>query len=37
VDRVIPLERLVPDGIMAMAEGRATGKVVIDIKLERAG
>jgi (R,R)-butanediol dehydrogenase/meso-butanediol dehydrogenase/diacetyl reductase len=32
VDRVIPLENLVPDGIMAMAEGSTTGKVVIDIK-----
>lgn len=29
VDRVIPLQRLMPDGLVALAEGRAKGKVVI--------
>ena len=35
VDRVIPLERVVPEGILALAEGRATGKVVINMKETR--
>ena len=30
LDRVIPLERLVDDGLMALAEGRATGKILVD-------
>jgi (R,R)-butanediol dehydrogenase/meso-butanediol dehydrogenase/diacetyl reductase len=30
LDRVIPLEGLVDDGIMALAEGRAKGKVVVN-------
>jgi threonine dehydrogenase-like Zn-dependent dehydrogenase len=30
LDRVIPLEDLVEDGIMALAEGRAKGKVVVN-------
>jgi threonine dehydrogenase-like Zn-dependent dehydrogenase len=29
IDRVIPLERLVPDGLVALTEGRAKGKVLI--------
>jgi (R,R)-butanediol dehydrogenase/meso-butanediol dehydrogenase/diacetyl reductase len=32
-DRVIPLERLVDDGIRALAEGRARGKVIVDLTL----
>ena len=31
LDRVIPLEALVPDGILALAEGRAHGKVVVQV------
>jgi threonine dehydrogenase-like Zn-dependent dehydrogenase len=30
LDRVIPLEGLVEDGIMALAEGRAKGKIVVN-------
>jgi threonine dehydrogenase-like Zn-dependent dehydrogenase len=30
LDRVIPLEGLVPDGLLVMAEGRAKGKIVVD-------
>lgn len=30
VDRVVPLDRLVPDGLLALAEGTARGKVLID-------
>jgi (R,R)-butanediol dehydrogenase / meso-butanediol dehydrogenase / diacetyl reductase len=30
LDRVIPLDRLVPDGLMPLAEGRARGKIVVD-------
>lgn len=30
VDREIPLERLVPDGLLAMAGGQATGKVIVN-------
>jgi threonine dehydrogenase-like Zn-dependent dehydrogenase len=30
LDRVIPLDRLIPDGLLAMAEGRAKGKVVVN-------
>jgi threonine dehydrogenase-like Zn-dependent dehydrogenase len=30
LDRVIPLEALVSDGLLAMSEGRARGKVVVD-------
>lgn len=30
LDRVIPLEGLVHDGLLAMAEGRAKGKIVVD-------
>lgn len=29
LDRVIPLEGLVEDGLLAMAEGRAQGKIVV--------
>lgn len=29
LDRVIPLEGLVEDGLLAMAEGRARGKIVV--------
>jgi threonine dehydrogenase-like Zn-dependent dehydrogenase len=31
VDRVVPLDDLVEDGLMAMAEGRARGKVVVAV------
>ncbi|WP_376796578.1 alcohol dehydrogenase catalytic domain-containing protein [Thermogemmatispora sp.] len=38
IERVIPLERLVPDGLLAMAEGRAYGKILLDPQAEaRAG
>ena len=30
LDRVIPLNRLVEDGLMALAERRATGKILVD-------
>lgn len=30
IDRVIPLERLVPDGLLALAQGRAHGKILLD-------
>lgn len=30
LDRVIPLEELVQEGLLAMAEGRAKGKIVVD-------
>ncbi|RAQ98402.1 hypothetical protein A4R35_22870 [Thermogemmatispora tikiterensis] len=30
IDRVIPLERLVPDGLLALAEGQAHGKILLD-------
>jgi (R,R)-butanediol dehydrogenase/meso-butanediol dehydrogenase/diacetyl reductase len=30
VDRVIPLDRLVPDGILALTERRARGKILVD-------
>jgi hypothetical protein len=30
LDRVIPLEGLVDEGLLAMAEGRAKGKIVVD-------
>jgi (R,R)-butanediol dehydrogenase/meso-butanediol dehydrogenase/diacetyl reductase len=30
LDRVIPLERLVHDGLLAMSEGRAQGKIVVN-------
>lgn len=30
IDRTIPLERLVPDGLRALAEGSAEGKVLVD-------
>jgi len=30
LDRVISLDRLVPDGLLALAEGRARGKIVVD-------
>ena len=30
VDREIPLESLVPDGLLAMADGRVTGKVIVN-------
>jgi (R,R)-butanediol dehydrogenase/meso-butanediol dehydrogenase/diacetyl reductase len=30
LDRVIPLDGLVQDGLLAMAEGRAQGKIVVD-------
>lgn len=30
LDRVIPLARLVEDGLMPLAEGRATGKILVD-------
>jgi (R,R)-butanediol dehydrogenase/meso-butanediol dehydrogenase/diacetyl reductase len=30
LDSVIPLENLVDDGLMALAEGRATGKIVVN-------
>lgn len=33
LDRVIPLEELVDEGIMALAEGRAKGKVVVNPNL----
>ena len=33
LDRVIPLDDLVDEGIMALAEGRAKGKVVVDPRL----
>jgi (R,R)-butanediol dehydrogenase/meso-butanediol dehydrogenase/diacetyl reductase len=33
LDRVIPLDGLVADGLLAMAEGRAKGKIVIDPRL----
>ncbi len=33
LDRVIPLDDLVDEGIMALAEGRAKGKVVVNPKL----
>jgi hypothetical protein len=29
LDRVIPLEGLVEEGLLAMAEGRARGKIVV--------
>jgi (R,R)-butanediol dehydrogenase/meso-butanediol dehydrogenase/diacetyl reductase len=32
VDRVIPLERLVPDGLVALVERRAKGKVLITLR-----
>lgn len=32
VDRVIPLERLVPDGLVALADKRAKGKVLIALR-----
>jgi hypothetical protein len=31
VDRVVPLDALVEDGLVAMAEGRARGKVVVSV------
>lgn len=30
LDRVIPLDRLVPDGILALNERRARGKILVD-------
>jgi hypothetical protein len=30
MDRVIPLDRLVPDGILALTERRAQGKILVD-------
>ncbi|MBX5450848.1 hypothetical protein [Thermogemmatispora sp.] len=30
IDRVIPLECLVPNGFLALAEGRAYGKILLD-------
>ena len=30
VDRVIPLDRLVPDGLLALASGQALGKILVD-------
>jgi (R,R)-butanediol dehydrogenase/meso-butanediol dehydrogenase/diacetyl reductase len=33
LDRVIPLEELVQKGIMALAEGRAKGKIVVNPNL----
>jgi threonine dehydrogenase-like Zn-dependent dehydrogenase len=30
IDRVIPLDRLVPDGLSALAERRAAGKILVD-------
>jgi (R,R)-butanediol dehydrogenase / meso-butanediol dehydrogenase / diacetyl reductase len=30
LDRVIPLDRLVPDGLVPLAEGRARGKILVD-------
>jgi (R,R)-butanediol dehydrogenase/meso-butanediol dehydrogenase/diacetyl reductase len=30
LDRVIPLDRLVPDGLEALASSRATGKILVD-------
>jgi (R,R)-butanediol dehydrogenase / meso-butanediol dehydrogenase / diacetyl reductase len=31
LDRVIPLERLVEDGLLPLAEGRAAGKIVVEV------
>jgi hypothetical protein len=31
IDRVIALEELVDDGILALAQGRARGKVIVDL------
>jgi threonine dehydrogenase-like Zn-dependent dehydrogenase len=33
MDRVIPLDRLVPDGILALTERRAQGKILVDPRL----
>jgi (R,R)-butanediol dehydrogenase / meso-butanediol dehydrogenase / diacetyl reductase len=37
IDRVIPLDRLVPDGILALTERRARGKILVDPRLGSAG
>ena len=31
VERVIPLERLVPEGLVPLAEGSARGKILVDV------
>ena len=31
LDRVIPLERIVEDGLIPLAEGRAAGKIVVEV------